>query len=575
MRKKAILFRIFSYLGRQKPAVILSFLLAGAYVALTLLVPILAGRSIDALASGELEDLFPYLLTILISALSAALFQWLMSHLYNRITVSVLRDVRAQAIGKLYKLPFSYLDRTAAGDVVSRVMTDAESMTDGLLMGFSQLFTGAATVIGTIAFMLYMSPKITLVVVLLTPLSVFFARFIARASYKHFSAQAEARADLTAYTEETVTGRNVVRAFVREEACKKAFEEKDEKLRVISGKATFLSSLTNPVTRFINALVYAAVALTGALLCLNPAEGLGVGMLVSFLAYANQYTKPFNEISGVLAELQNSFACAERVFALLDEEEETPDREDALDIEVKGSVGAEKVRFSYVEGQKLIEDFDLQVRPGQHIAIVGPTGCGKTTLINLLMRFYDVKSGRMTLEGVDLRDLRRRDLRASYGMVLQENWIGHMSVLDNIRRGRPDATLEEVKKAAAAAHADGFIKRLPQGYDTVLAENGEGLSAGQKQLLCIAAVMLVDPPMLILDEATASIDTRTELKIKDAFDKLMAGRTTFIVAHRLSTIRDADVILVMNKGQIVESGTHTELLAKGGFYAKLWNAQFT
>ncbi|MBQ9467416.1 MAG: ABC transporter ATP-binding protein [Clostridia bacterium] len=573
MTKKEIMRRIFRYIAGEKGLTFCSFAASAVYVALTLAVPILVGRAVGTLETGKIGGIFPYLAVILACAGAGALCQWIMGEINNRISVRILRDLRADAYRKLSKLPFSYLDRVPSGDTVSRIMTDAEALVDGILMGFTQLFTGVLTVVGTVVFMLTMNVTVTLVVAVLTPLSVFFARFIARGTFRHFKKRSELQADLTAYTEETVTGRKVVRAFGREEETYAAFAEKDEKLRRISGKAIFLSSLTNPVTRFLNALVYAAVTLVGAFLCVRGGN-MTVGMLTSFLAYANQYTKPFNEISGVLAELQNAFACAARVFEFLDEEEETPDPADPAEVRVTGRVGAEDVSFSYTKEQKLIEHFSLDVRPGEHIAIVGPTGCGKTTLINLLMRFYDVNAGRMTVEGVDVRALRRRDLRASYGMVLQENWIGKMSVTDNIRRGKPDATAKEVEAAARAAHAHGFISRLPQGYDTVLEENGEGLSAGQRQLICIAAVMLVDPPMLILDEATASIDTRTEKKIQDAFEKLMRGRTTFIVAHRLSTIRNADKILVMNNGSIVESGTHEELLKKGGFYARLYNAQY-
>ncbi len=577
MNKKVLLKRILHYIGNQKLLVCFSLLLAAVYVTLTLLVPIYVGKFIDGLPDFSLRTTVVPLAVIGAAAAVSALSQWGMSHLNNKITCKILENIRSDSFAKLQKLPFSYLDRTPTGDTVSRLMTDADNFSDGLLMGFTQLFTGVLTILGTIIFMLSMSPKVTLAVVLLTPLSLFVSRFVANGTYKFFKKQAELRSDLTAYTEELVIGRNTVRAFGREEVCIKKFDMKNEKLRKVSAKAVFLSSLVNPVTRFLNALVYAAVALIGALICVNAeggAQGMTVGMLSTFLAYANQYTKPFNEISGVIAELQNAFACAGRIFNFLDEQEEVPDADPAKPLKAKGNVGAEHVYFSYDPEKSLIEDFNLQVQSGQKIAIVGPTGCGKTTLINLLMRFYDPQKGQMTLEGENIQAYTRRDLRTSYGMVLQDNWIGKMTVRDNIRRGKPDATDEEVIAAAKAAHAHGFISHLPKGYDTVLEENGEGMSAGQRQLLCIAAVMLCHPPMLILDEATASIDTRTEMKIQDAFARLMEGRTSFIVAHRLSTIRDSDKILVMDKGKIVETGTHEELLKKGGFYADLYNAQF-
>ena len=573
MDKKTLFKRTLSYIGKRRALSVCSLLLAAMSVALTLIIPVFVGRFIDALASGG-ADLVRPLAVIGVSALLSAACQWCMSDVNNKIACGVTKDLRDDALEKLRKLPFSYLDRTPTGDTVSRIVADADALSDGLLMCFSQLFTGALTVLVTIVFMLQMHWKVTLAVVLLTPLSMFISRFVANGTFRLFKKQAGLRADLASYTEEMIVGRNVVRAFAREDACTAAFDEKSEELRKVSGKAIFLSSLTNPTTRFLNSLVYAAVAFIGALLCFG-SGGMTVGMLSTFLAYATQYTKPFNEISSVIAELQNAFACAGRIFAFLDEKEETPDAPDAPDLEAHGNVGAEKVCFAYDPSRLLIENFDLSVRPGQRIAIVGPPGCGKTTLLNLLMRFYDPDSGKMTLEGRDIRDYRRRDLRRQYGMVLQENWLEKASVLDNIKRGSPDASREEVIAAAKAARAHDFIERLPNGYDTVLEENGEGLSAGQRQLICIAAVMLCDPPMLILDEATASIDTRTELKIQAAFDELMKGRTSFIVAHRLSTIRDADFILVMNKGAIVERGTHKELLQNGGFYSKLYNAQFS
>ncbi len=570
---KKLTARILHYTGRQKSGIFCSFFLAAVYVVLTLLLNVYVGRFIDSLGTFETGKIVLPLAATAVAAVASAFCQWGMGHLNNRIACRILRDLREDAFQKLEKLPFSYLDSTPTGDTVSRLLSDADSFSDGLLMGFTQLFTSVLTVFGTVLFMLSLNWKVALAVVFLTPVSVFVSRFIANKTFAFFKKHAEIRAELTAYTEETVMGRNVVRAFGREEHCSEIFGEKNELLRKTAGKAVFLSSLTNPVTRFLNALVYAVVAFIGAWLCIG--DGMTVGMLTAFLSYANQYTKPFNEISGVIAELQNAYACAVRIFSFLDEKEEDPESEHPKLLSAKGNVGAEHVYFSYDPSKKLIEDFNLKVHSGQRIAIVGPTGCGKTTLINLLMRFYDPVSGKMTLEGEDLRNYRRRDLRRSYGMVLQDNWIGKMSVLDNIRRGRPNATREEVVEASKNAHAHGFISRLPQGYDTVLKEGGEGLSAGQKQLICIAAVMLCKPPMLILDEATASIDTRTELKIRDAFSRLMEGRTSFIVAHRLSTITDADRILVMKNGRIVESGQHEELLEKGGFYSELFKAQFS
>ena len=572
--RKRLLSRILRYIGKRRGLAVCSLLLSTVSVALTLIIPVFVGKFIDALSNASNEALVLPLIVIGAAALLSALCQWCMSHVNNKIACGVVKDIRDDAVNKLQKLPFSYLDRTPTGDTVSRIVADADSLSDGLLMCFSQLFTGVVTVLCTIGFMLQMNWKVTLAVVILTPLSMFVSRFVANGTFKLFKKQAGLRAELASYTEEMIVGRNVVRAFAREDACIGTYTEKSEELRKVSGKAIFLSSLTNPSTRFLNALVYAAVAFIGALLCFG-SGGMTVGMLSTFLAYATQYTKPFNEISSVIAELQNAFACAGRIFSFLDEIEETPDAPDARELCARGNVAAEKVCFSYDPEKPLIKDLEFLAYPGERIAIVGPTGCGKTTLINLLMRFYDPNEGRMTLEGRDIREYRRVDLRRQYGMVLQENWLEKATVLENIKRGKPDASREEVIAAAKAAHAHEFIKRLPNGYDTCLEENGEGLSAGQRQLICIAAVMLCDPPMLILDEATASIDTRTELKIQAAFTELMKGRTSFIVAHRLSTIRDADCILVMDKGAIVERGTHKELLAKGGFYSRLYNAQFS
>ena len=575
--------KVLRRIGRYKWFLLLSVLLAAAAVSFTLYIPILIGRAIDCIAGAGQVDfggLKPYLIKIAAFAGAVGLVQWLMNTVNNRITFYVIRDVRNEAFERIQSLPLKFLDSRSAGDTLNRVTADADQFADGLLIGFTQLFTGMATILGTLGFMLAVNRKIALVVVILTPLSLFVARFIASRTYHLFLEQSKTRAEQTAFVEEMIGEAKTVAAFSRAEAAGQQFDEINGRLEKTSLKATFFSSLTNPTTRFVNSAVYAAVALTGGL----AAAGVGffavggaftVGALSSLLAYANQYTKPFNEISGVITELQNAFACAERLFELIEEPAETPDAPGAARLEnVSGNVALENVDFSYQPERPLIRDFNLSVKPGQRIAIVGPTGCGKTTLINLLMRFYDVNGGSIRVESEDIRQVTRESLRKSYGMVLQDTWLRSGTIRENILIGNPDATEEEMISAAKAAHAHSFIKRLPDGYDTVIGENGGSLSQGQKQLLCITRIMLCPPPMLILDEATSSIDTRTEIKIQQAFARLMSGRTSFIVAHRLSTIREADVILVMNNGNIVEQGNHDSLLAKNGFYARLYNSQF-
>ncbi len=568
--------RVLHAVRRYQGWMALSILLAAASVALTLYVPILIGRAIDHIvAPGNVA--FDLILSLLIQVAAlvviTAVMQWVMNTVNNKVTYHVVQDVRRRAFAHLNKLPLSYLDTHPTGDTVSRIIADVDQFADGLLMGFSQLFTGAVTILGTLVFMLTIHPWITLLVVLLTPLSLVMARFIANRTYSMFRLQSEIRGKQTAFINEMIEQQKVVRAFNHEKQALETFDEINVKLEKSSLRATFFSSLTNPCTRFVNSVVYAAVGLTGALAVIG--GGMSVGGLSCFLSYANQYTKPFNEISGVVTELQNALACAGRVFDLLDQPTESPDGKDAVQLQhVSGHVRLQEVEFSYLPDRPLIRDLSLHIQPGQRVAIVGPTGCGKTTVINLLMRFYDVNSGCIQVEDVDIRDMTRHSLRQNYGMVLQETWLQEGTIRDNIKMGRPDATDEEMIAAARAAHAHSFIKRLPQGYETPIQEDGGSLSQGQKQLLCIARVMLCQPPMLILDEATSSIDTRTELKIQDAFAKLMAGRTSFIVAHRLSTIRDADIILVMKDGQIIEQGKHEELLARGGFYAGLYNSQF-
>lgn len=578
---KGALKKVFVYVRRYIPLIVISIITAAASVGLTLYVPILAGNAIDLIVGEgnvDLAGIGDILLKIAVIVGITAVVQWIMNTVNNRITYHVVRDVRNEAFRKLERLPLSYLDVHPVGETVNRIIADADQFADGLLMGFTQLFTGVVTILATLIFMLLISWKITLAVVVLTPLSLFIARFIAKKTYDMFRLQSETRGEQTAFIDEMIGGQKIVQAFGREEETLKKFDEINDRLFKCSLRATFFSSITNPSTRFVNNVVYAAVALTGALTCVatvGAAVPFTVGQLSVFLSYANQYTKPFNEISGVITELQNALACASRLFQLIEEEPQTPEKDNAVVLtDPKGSVSLGNVYFSYVPEKRLIEDLNLNVRPGQRVAIVGPTGCGKTTVINLLMRFYDVNSGSVKVEDIDIRDMTRSSLRKNYGMVLQETWLRAGTVKENIAMGKPDASDEEIIAAAKASHAHGFIKRLPNGYDTVIGEDGGSLSQGQKQLLCIARVMLCLPPMLILDEATSSIDTRTEIKIQQAFARLMEGRTSFIVAHRLSTIREADVILVMKEGHIIEQGDHESLLAKGGFYSTLYNSQF-
>ena len=574
--KKTTWKRVFRYVRKYWFAIVASFLLAATTVALTLYLPILTGDAVDLMLEPGAVDI-PAVLEIVkkigIAMLITAIAQWIMNTCNNFVCYHVVRDIRRDAFDKIEILPLKYLDGHAAGDIVSRVIADVDTFADGLLMGFTQFFTGILTIGGTLVFMMIYNIPIALVVVCLTPLSFLVAKFIATHTHDMFQEQSKTRGEQTALIQEMVENQKVVRTFSREKDVKEQFGEINGRLQKCSLKAIFYSSLVNPCTRFVNSLVYAGVGIFGAFLAIR--GGITVGRLSCFLRYANQYTKPFNEISGVVTELQNAFVCASRVFALIDQEPQVPEDEDAVTLgEASGNVELSDVYFSYVPEKKLIENFNLSVKPGQRVAIVGPTGCGKTTVINLLMRFYDVNSGQISVDGNDVRHLTRGSLRTNYGMVLQETWLRAGTILDNIRMGKPEATEEEVKAAAKAAHAHGFIKRLPMGYHTVITEDGGSLSQGQKQLLCIARVMLCLPPMLILDEATSSIDTRTELKIQNAFAKMMEGRTSFIVAHRLSTIREADVILVMRDGNIIEQGDHESLLAKNGFYTNLYNSQF-
>ena len=574
--KKTTWKRVFRYVRKYWFAIVASFLLAATTVALTLYLPILTGDAVDLMLEPGAVDI-PAVLEIVkkigIAMLITAIAQWIMNTCNNFVCYHVVRDIRRDAFDKIEILPLKYLDGHAAGDIVSRVIADVDTFADGLLMGFTQFFTGILTIGGTLVFMMIYNIPIALVVVCLTPLSFLVAKFIATHTHDMFQEQSKTRGEQTALIQEMVENQKVVRTFSREKDVKEQFGEINGRLQKCSLKAIFYSSLVNPCTRFVNSLVYAGVGIFGAFLAIR--GGITVGRLSCFLRYANQYTKPFNEISGVVTELQNAFVCASRVFALIDQEPQVPEDEDAVTLgEASGNVELSDVYFSYVPEKKLIENFNLSVKPGQRVAIVGPTGCGKTTVINLLMRFYDVNSGQISVDGNDVRHLTRGSLRTNYGMVLQETWLRAGTILDNIRMGKPEATEEEVKAAAKAAHAHGFIKRLPMGYHTVITEDGGSLSQGQKQLLCIARVMLCLPPMLILDEATSSIDTRTELKIQNAFAKMMEGRTSFIVAHRLSTIREADVILVMRDGNIIEQGDHESLLAKNGFYTTLYNSQF-
>lgn len=574
---KEIIKKVLDYIGKYKIFLLLSIILAAISVALTLYIPILTGNAVDCiLGPGQVD--FAGILVILkkmaVIILLTAIVQWLMNACNNKITYQVIRDVRDEAFRKLEILPLKYIDSHAHGDIVSRIIADVDQFSDGLLMGFTQLFTGVITIIGTLLFMISINVTTTLIVVVLTPLSFFIANFIAKRTFKMSKLQSETRGEQTALIDEMIGNEKVVKAFGREEKVIEQFDEVNNRLEKASVKAIFFSSLTNPCTRFVNSLVYAGVGIVGAFLAIR--GRISVGQLSSFLSYANQYTKPFNEISGVVTELQNAIACAGRIFEFIEEEPQIPDAEDAIVLkQPKGEIDIQDVAFSYTEDQKLITDLNLHVKPGQRVAIVGPTGCGKTTVINLLMRFYDVNKGSIQVDGVDIRKLTRDSLRKGYGMVLQETWLKSGTIKDNIIMGKPDATMEEVIAAAKASHAHSFIKRLSNGYDTVISEDGGSLSQGQKQLLCITRVMLCLPPILILDEATSSIDTRTEIKIQKAFATLMEGRTSFIVAHRLSTIREADIILVMKDGNIIEQGNHETLLAKGGFYAGLYQSQFS
>lgn len=572
---KGTLEKILFYVGRYKIHLFFSIILAAVSVAMTLYIPVLAGNAIDlAVGKGrvDFEGMMPNLVGIGVLAILTAAAQWIMNTLNNRITFRVVRDIRNAAIEKIQSLPLSYIDSKPSGDTVSRIISDADQFADGLLMGFTQLFTGIVTILGTLGFMISINFKISLVVVILTPLSLFVARFIAKRTHSMFMMQAKTRGEQTAFTEEMIGNKKIVDAFSREEKTLEEFDEINERYQKYSLKAIFFSSLTNPSTRFVNSMVYAAVGLTGAIAAVG--GSITVGGLSCFLSYANQYTKPFNEISGVIAELQNALACAERLFELIEQPSQTPDAENAaVFADVEGRVKMENVSFSYSKDKELIKNLNLSVESGNRVAIVGPTGCGKTTLVNLLMRFYDVDEGKISVDGIDINAATRESLRKSYGMVLQDTWLKEGTVRENIAMGKPDATDEEIIAAAKAAHAHSFIKRLPKGYDTVISDEASGLSQGQKQLLCITRVMLCLPPMLILDEATSSIDTRTEIRIQKAFSAMMQGRTSFIVAHRLSTIKNADVILVMKDGKIVEQGNHAELLKKEGFYHELYNSR--
>ncbi len=575
-KHKSTLKRILNYIGIYKWLVLLSLVLAGVTVATTLYAPILIGNGVDLIVGQDQVDfagLFVILRKVAIVICITAGAQWLMNHINNKITFQVVKDIRTKAFNHLEELPLSYLDSHQDGDIISRIIADIDQFSDGLLMGFTQLFTGVLTILGTLGFMLIVNPIITLVVVLVTPLSLFVASFIAKKTFSMFKLQSQTRGEMTSLVNEMIGNEKVVQAFGYEDEAQKRFEEINSRLHKCSLRAIFFSSITNPSTRFVNSMVYASVGVVGAFAAIRGM--LSVGQLSIFLSYANQYTKPFNEISGVVTELQNALACAARVLELIDEPAFKAEDADAVTLDhVDGSVTLDHVKFSYVPEVPLIEDLNLDVKPGQRIALVGPTGCGKTTIINLLMRFYDVNDGSIKVSGTDIRHATRKSLRASYGMVLQETWLKSGTIRENICYGKPDATEEEMIQAAKSAHAHSFIKRMPQGYDTVISEDGGNLSQGQKQLLCIARVMLCLPPMLILDEATSSIDTMTEIRIQKAFATMMQGRTSFIVAHRLSTIREADVILVMKDGHIIEQGNHESLLAKNGFYATLYNSQF-
>ena len=574
--QKKTMKKVLRHIRPYMPLVVFSLIMAAVTVATTLYFPLLTGKAIDYILDPgkvDFQAITPILIKMAVIAGITALSQWIMNICNNHITFSVTKDMRDEAFKRIEILPLKYLDNHSYGDIVSRVIADVDQFADGLLLGFTQLFTGILTIIGTLFFMFSVNAAISLVVLLLTPLSLFVAAFIAKRTYKMFRLQSETRGEETAFIDEMIGNQKVVQAFSREKEGLERFDEINGRLGNASMQATFFSSITNPSTRFVNSLVYTSVGIVGALTVIG--GGLSVGQLSAVLSYANQYTKPFNEISGVVTELQNALACAARIFELIEEEPQIPDSSDAKVIDVAdGTVALKDVEFSYSPDKKLIENLNLNVEAGQRIAIVGPTGCGKTTLINLLMRFYDVDSGSIEINGIDIRDITRKSLRSNYGMVLQDTWLKSGTIRENIVMGRPDATDAEVTAAAKASHADSFIKRLPQGYDTFITEDGGSLSQGQKQLLCITRVMLCLPPILILDEATSSIDTRTELKIQHAFSQMMQGRTSFIIAHRLSTIQDADIILVMKDGHIIEQGRHEELLSKNGFYAKLYNSQF-
>jgi ATP-binding cassette subfamily B protein len=572
--KKQTLKRLFSIIGRYKPMLVLTIVLALVFVVVSLYIPILVGDAVDVIidkGNVDFDLLIPVLVKIVIVVLLGGISQWIMSIINNYITYNTVRDIRKIAFNKLNKLPVKYIDSNPHGGIVSRIITDVDTFADGLLMGFTQVFTGIATIVGTLIFMLLMSPVTTVAVIVLTPLSLFAAKFISGKTYALFKKQSEIRAEQTSITEEMITNEKTVKAFNYEDKAIEDFVKINDDLSKVSLKAIFFSSLTNPVTRFVNSMVYMAVALIGSLSVLNGV--LSVGMLVSFLSYANQYTKPFNEISGVITELQNAIACLNRVFDLIYEDEYTPDGDEHFET-ANGTVEFKNVYFSYTPEKPLIEDFSLKVNSGETIAIVGPTGCGKTTLINILMRFYDVNKGEILINGKNIKDISRHELRSTFGMVLQETWLKSATILENLKMGVPNATEEEVIKAAKLTRAHSFIKRLPNGYNTVIGESGGSLSEGQKQLLCITRVMVMNPQMLILDEATSSIDTRTELKISKAFDLLMENKTSFVVAHRLSTIKDADRILVMKDGNVIEIGNHNELMAQKGFYYNLYKSQF-
>ena len=573
MKQGKIIKKVLSYLKKYTALMVISVVFAAVIVGLTLYVPILIGKAIDAIVEGAVnfELIRFYLTRVVVVVMITALLQWLMNVINNHVTYHVVRDIRKEAFDKLQILPLKYVDAHSYGEIVSRIITDVDTFADGLLMGFTQLFTGIVTILGTLAIMLSLHPMITLVVVVITPLSLFVANFIAKHTYDMFKVQSETRGEQTAFVEEMLGNAKVVKAFGRADESMETFVEINERLQKCSLKAIFYSSLTNPCTRFVNSIVYACVALVGAFTVLS--GNMTVGILSCFLNYANQYTKPFNEVSGVITELQNAIACAGRIFELIEEKPQVPDAEDSVLLnDVRGEIRCENVCFSYTPEQKLIENFNVHVKPGQNVAIVGPTGCGKTTVINLLMRFYDVRSGEIKVDGNEIQDIKRQSLRSNYGMVLQETWLKSGTIRDNIKMGKPQATDEEMIAAAKAAHAHSFIRRLPNGYDTVIGEDGGMLSQGQKQLLCISRIMLSLPPMLILDEATSSIDTRTEMKIQSAFSQLMKGRTSFIVAHRLSTIKNADIILVMKDGNIIEQGNHEQLLKQNGFYAQLYRS---